>query len=162
MNPNEQLTLRYRLFTRAIKVKGVSQMGNLYPYLQTRLDQTVAQQLETQVFAESMWILKQVSTIYQLISSSGWSSIQIAPLMRQCASGLLGVYIFGNALCRLHPLRFETLIARKYSRGSRWQDASHLSIINYKTCAFSLTVPQLMNPSSPGRCLNTIMISWHA
>ena len=46
-DPNEHPHIRYRLFARAIKVKGLAQMGNLYPHLQARLNQTIAGQLET-------------------------------------------------------------------------------------------------------------------
>lgn len=80
LNPNEQITLRYRLFARAIRVKGLAQIGTLYPYLQARLNQIIGGELEPLVIAE------------------GWSSVHIAPLMRQCATGLLGVYMFGNKL----------------------------------------------------------------
>ena len=48
-DPNEQIALRYRLFARAIRVKGLAQIQGLYPYLQAKLDQTVASRLKPQV-----------------------------------------------------------------------------------------------------------------
>lgn len=47
-----------------------------------------------------------------LISSSGWNSVQIAPLMRHCATGLLGVYIFGNTLCKSRLVCFVLFEAK--------------------------------------------------
>ncbi|MCJ1454854.1 hypothetical protein MMC28_005207 [Mycoblastus sanguinarius] len=79
-DPNEQIALRYRLFARAIRVKGLTQFGTLYPYLEAKLSQIIVRELESESTAE------------------GWSSVQLAPLMRQCATGLLGVYMFGNTL----------------------------------------------------------------
>ena len=40
LDPNEQTSLRYRLFSRAIKINGLAQMNTLYPYLQARLEQS--------------------------------------------------------------------------------------------------------------------------
>ena len=102
-DPNEQINLRYRLYTRAIKVNGLAQMRSLYPYLQDRLIQTIAQHLETQTVSDGSPVLLFLRTVRQLMSSAEWSKVQIAPVMRQCATGLLGVYMFGNALCRLYP-----------------------------------------------------------
>lgn len=42
----EQINLRHRLPTRAIKVKGLAQMEALYPYLQMRLNQVIERDLE--------------------------------------------------------------------------------------------------------------------
>lgn len=47
-DPSEAINLRHRLPTRAIKVKGLPQIEALYPYLQARLNRTIAQQLEAQ------------------------------------------------------------------------------------------------------------------
>ena len=41
MDPNEQTNMRYRLFGRAIRINGLSQLSALYPYLQARLRKTV-------------------------------------------------------------------------------------------------------------------------
>ena len=68
-DPNEQINLRYRLYTRAIKVKGLAQMGKLYPYLQARLNQTIVQQLETQIISDGSRISIYLTKIHQLISS---------------------------------------------------------------------------------------------
>ena len=37
MDPDEQKNLRYRLFARAIRINGLSQVSALQPYLQARL-----------------------------------------------------------------------------------------------------------------------------
>ena len=39
---NEQIDLRYRLFARAIRINGVSQIDVLQPYLEARLVKTIA------------------------------------------------------------------------------------------------------------------------
>ena len=52
-DPNEQISLRYRVYTRAIKIKGVAQIGTLYPYLQESLNQTMARQLESQTVSDA-------------------------------------------------------------------------------------------------------------
>ena len=35
-----------------------------------------------------------------LIDSPGWTSIQVAPVMRDLATGMLGIYFFGEKLCK--------------------------------------------------------------
>lgn len=47
-DPSEQINLRHRLPTRAIRVKGLPRIETLYPYLQARLNRTIAQQIEAQ------------------------------------------------------------------------------------------------------------------
>ena len=42
MDPNEQTAARYRLFARAIRVIGLSQIAALQPYLQSRLEKIVS------------------------------------------------------------------------------------------------------------------------
>ena len=42
MDPNEQTAARYRLFARAIKIIGLSQIAALQPFLQSRLEKTVS------------------------------------------------------------------------------------------------------------------------
>ena len=51
-DPNEQIMLRYRLFARAIRVKGLSQLEVLYPYLQAKLDEVVTREIEPQVVTD--------------------------------------------------------------------------------------------------------------
>ncbi|KAL9034573.1 MAG: hypothetical protein Q9180_005329 [Flavoplaca navasiana] len=53
LDPNEQTNLRYRLFARAIRINGVSQLENLSPYLQARLEETVAQKMDPQLREEA-------------------------------------------------------------------------------------------------------------
>lgn len=52
-DPNEQISLRYRLFARAIRVKGLAQIGTLFPYLGERLNLIVTRDLEPQIDANS-------------------------------------------------------------------------------------------------------------
>ena len=51
-DPNEQIALRYRLFARAIRVKGLTQFGTLYPYLEAKLSQIIVRELESESTAE--------------------------------------------------------------------------------------------------------------
>jgi hypothetical protein len=37
-----------------------------------------------------------------LTFSTGWNAVQIAPVMQDFATGMLGVYFFGNNLCMEH------------------------------------------------------------
>jgi len=101
-DPNEPTAVHYRLFSLAIRVKGLAQIWALYPYLEAKLNQIVARELEPQVVAESKRNSTCLRIVPLLTSSSGWSSVQIAPLIRECATGLLGVYMFGDTLCRSH------------------------------------------------------------
>ena len=52
-DPNEQIALRYRLFARAIRVKGLAQIDGLYSYLRAKLDQTVARRLKSHITVDS-------------------------------------------------------------------------------------------------------------
>lgn len=45
LDPDEQINLRYRLFARAIRINGLSQINALQPYLQARLEDTFAKEL---------------------------------------------------------------------------------------------------------------------
>ncbi|KAL8897787.1 MAG: hypothetical protein Q9192_002415 [Flavoplaca navasiana] len=54
LDPNEQTNLRYRLFARALRINGVSQLENLSPYLQARLEETIAQKVDPQLRAEGL------------------------------------------------------------------------------------------------------------
>ncbi|KAL8959281.1 MAG: hypothetical protein Q9183_005662, partial [Haloplaca sp. 2 TL-2023] len=81
-NPHEINTTRVRLATRAIKIKGLAQLQDLYPYLQAQLDRLIADELKPNLATDG----------------GDWSAVQITPLMRHCATGMLGVYLFGNTL----------------------------------------------------------------
>ena len=48
LDPNEQAAHRYRLFSRAIKVKGLAQIEALQPYLQGKLEGTLLRQIDSQ------------------------------------------------------------------------------------------------------------------
>ena len=48
LDPNEQAAHRYRLFSRAIKVKGLAQIDALQPYLQKKLEDTLVKEIESQ------------------------------------------------------------------------------------------------------------------
>lgn len=56
-DPNEPTAVHYRLFARAIRVKGLAQMGTLYPYLEAKLNKVVARRLEPRIIADGnrMW-----------------------------------------------------------------------------------------------------------
>ena len=46
LDPNEQISLRYRLFARAIRINGVSQMKALQPYLHERCKKTIQERID--------------------------------------------------------------------------------------------------------------------
>ena len=48
LDPNEQAAHRYRLFSRAIKVKGLAQIEALQPYLQGKLEETLVRKIDSQ------------------------------------------------------------------------------------------------------------------
>lgn len=48
LDPNEQAAHRYRLFSRAIKVKGLAQIEALQPYLQRKLEDTLIRKIDSQ------------------------------------------------------------------------------------------------------------------
>ena len=101
-DPNEQINLRYRLFARAIRLNGLSQIKALEPYLQARCRITVREKIGSQVAADGAEFLPNSGSRI-LISSAGWTSVQIAPIMRDFATGMLGVYFFGEKLCTMPP-----------------------------------------------------------
>ena len=51
-DPNEQLNMRYRLFARAIRINGLSQLDNLQPYLQARLQKTLDEKISPQILVD--------------------------------------------------------------------------------------------------------------
>ena len=81
LNPNEQASHRYRLFTTTIRNIGVAQLDTLRVYQQARIGPVMDSLLDSHP------------------PSDGWYSISLALLMRNLATGMLGTYFWGNALC---------------------------------------------------------------
>jgi hypothetical protein len=54
-DPNEQINLRYRLFARAIRIKGLTQISILQGYLQSRLERTFEDMLEPRLHGEGTY-----------------------------------------------------------------------------------------------------------
>jgi hypothetical protein len=52
LNPNEQTNLRYRLFARAIRINGLSQMKELQPYLEARMRKTFQEMIYPQILTD--------------------------------------------------------------------------------------------------------------
>lgn len=55
LDPNEQATHRYRLFSRAIKVIGLAQIASLQPYLQSKLQKALGEMIEAQPSTEGQF-----------------------------------------------------------------------------------------------------------
>lgn len=53
-DPNEQINLRYRLFARAIRINGLSQINTLQPYLQARLERTFSEKIGPQITTDGL------------------------------------------------------------------------------------------------------------
>ena len=51
-NPDEQISLRHRLFVRAIRINGVSQLKTLHPYLEARLGKTIENMVDPKITTE--------------------------------------------------------------------------------------------------------------
>ncbi|KAI9709132.1 MAG: hypothetical protein M1820_003578 [Bogoriella megaspora] len=82
LDPNEQINLRYRLFARAIRINGVPQIKAIHPWLQHKAEKVLATKLDAQLI------------------DNGWCSVQLAPVMRDLATGMLG----GSVLIRIAEL----------------------------------------------------------
>ncbi|MCJ1461139.1 hypothetical protein MMC28_011521 [Mycoblastus sanguinarius] len=80
LDPNEQAAHRYRLFSRTIKIAGLAQIASLQPHLQAKLEKILLADIDSQP------------------SEAGWTSVRIAPVMRDLAMGMLDVYFFGQEL----------------------------------------------------------------
>ena len=52
-DPNEQMNLRYRLYARAIRINGLSQIDALLPHLTARCEQTFERELDPKVPADN-------------------------------------------------------------------------------------------------------------
>ncbi len=74
-------------------------MKTLQPYFQGRLEKTFERMVEPQLSDDGTKKLPVIEN-RELTIFPGWSSIQIAPIMRDLASGMLGTYLFGDKLCR--------------------------------------------------------------
>jgi len=98
LDPNEQISLRYRLFARAIKIKGSIQINLLHPYLETRLQKTLNEYIDPHVAADGNDYFLGPETLI-LTTITGWHAIRVAPLMRDFATGMMGIYFFGKRLC---------------------------------------------------------------
>ncbi|MCJ1475924.1 hypothetical protein MMC13_004588 [Lambiella insularis] len=81
LDPAEQAAHRYRLYSRAIRVTGLAQIDALQPFLQSSCEKTLRTTIDD-----------------SLPSADGWTSVRIAPMMRDLASGMLSVYFFGEEL----------------------------------------------------------------
>ena len=55
MDPDEQTAARYRLFARAIKIIGLSQIASLLPFLQSRLEKTVSDAMRSRGQTDGIW-----------------------------------------------------------------------------------------------------------
>ena len=100
-DPNEQINLRYRLFARAIRINGLSQIQALQPYLQVRLEKTPNSMIEPRTKSSGKYFPPKVQHEHTLTEGLDWPSLQIAPIMRDLAIGMLGVYFFGEKLCKI-------------------------------------------------------------
>ena len=98
LDPNEQTPARYKLFSTAIRSIGMAQIASLQPYLQSNLESTLYQHLELQPAVDGA-VLQSLISNSLLTVTSGWNTVKMAPLMRDLASGMLGVYFFGEKLC---------------------------------------------------------------
>ena len=76
-DPNQQIMLRYRLFARAIRVKGLSQLEVLYPYLQAKLDEVVTREIEPQVVTDGNQRLCRYPLIPQLMLLKGGAPFKL-------------------------------------------------------------------------------------
>ncbi len=99
MDPSQQINMRYRLYGQAIHRKGQAQMKTLQPYFQGRLEKTFERMVDPQLSDDGTKNLPVIEN-GELTILPGWSSIQIAPIMRDLATGMLGTYLFGDKLCR--------------------------------------------------------------
>lgn len=104
LDPSQQVNMRYRLYGQAIHRKGQAQMKTLQPYFQGRLEKTFQHMVDPQLPSDGLKRFH-LSEDGELTILPGWSSIQVAPIMRDLATGMLGTYLFGDKLCtRLVPL----------------------------------------------------------
>ena len=75
LDPNEQISLRYRLFARAIRINGSAQIRTLQVYLQSRLTKTFECLIEPQLHNGSMYLVCEPR-------ANVWSFIQIRAVSR--------------------------------------------------------------------------------
>jgi cytochrome P450 len=81
LDPNEQAPHRYKLFATAIRGVGTAQLPSLVPLLQASLHRALSEMVDSAP-----------------VAFDGWHNVQLAPLMRRCATGMLGTYFFGDMM----------------------------------------------------------------
>ncbi|MCJ1248353.1 hypothetical protein MMC30_005570 [Trapelia coarctata] len=112
LDPNEQTAARYRLYSRAIRIIGMAQISSLQPYLQARMQETLYRHVDARDSTDGMNLFL-VGSLLDIDDSTGWTSIQLAPLMRDMAGDMLGLYFFGPKLSA-EP-EFNWALQRYYS-----------------------------------------------
>ncbi|KAA6408298.1 MAG: cytochrome P450 [Lasallia pustulata] len=103
LEPNEQTAARYRLFSRAIKAVGLTQLPALQPHLARSMDRLVSRCIESQEDID------------------GWKTVKLVPFMREMATEPLALYFFGTKLCE-EP-EFAAAIRGFYKDAMRFMDA---------------------------------------
>ncbi|KAI9660584.1 MAG: hypothetical protein M1821_009936 [Bathelium mastoideum] len=116
-DPNEQISLRYRLFARAIRINGVPQIKAIHPWLQQKAEKMLANKLNTQ------------------LTDNTWCSVQVAPIMRDLATGMLGIYFFGDIAERPE---FDEASAAFYSETVKLMGAFQVTPSFMKKYVYSL------------------------
>ena len=64
LDPNEQINLRYRLFARAIRINGLSQINALQPYLHARLTKTFQKRIDSQITTDGFVHSHELLNVY--------------------------------------------------------------------------------------------------
>ncbi|KAI4214045.1 MAG: hypothetical protein LQ351_003449 [Letrouitia transgressa] len=80
-DPLDKSQARFRLLARTIRVIGGSQLPNVQPYLQARVESILSEAIASSEERDD-----------------GWKSVQLAPLIRNAASRPLALYIYGPRL----------------------------------------------------------------
>ena len=60
LDPNEQSNLRCRLFARAIRINGLSQVNLLFPYLQTRVEKVFDEKVNPLINTDGISYFRQL------------------------------------------------------------------------------------------------------
>ena len=63
LDPNEQTAARYRLYARVIRVIGMSQISDLQPFLQAKLEKTLIEEIDSQSTVDGMSSKKKYSSV---------------------------------------------------------------------------------------------------
>ena len=101
LDPNQQASYRYRLFSRAIKNADLAQIAALQPHLQKKLEETLHETIDSESTSTSGRYHLYHEFQRRLITAVGWRSVKVAPIMRDLATGMLSVYFFSESLCEL-------------------------------------------------------------